>query len=151
MTSSIRGFVVDSSALINMTGGTSPQARPRDLTRILAERRLRVPAAVYREVRKGDDPLKRWVTTHPECAHDITDDRFGRILADVSFRHMNLLIDNPGSADPSVVAMGVYYRDSGWTVVADDHGVQVACFLESVPYLTSGAFCKLEKIGRKRK
>ncbi len=141
-------YLMDSSALIKLVSPRDAQARPRDLSKLLREGRLRIPDGVGREVARGDDRLKRWVAANPSCIQPATDVNVSELLR-ITRNYKELFGPSVLGADPLVVAMGLYYRGS-WTVVANDAGVQAACFREGLAYLTSEALLRIEELGRYR-
>lgn len=138
-------YIADSSSLITLISSKSSRGRPRDLGRLLRQGRLKVPDAVKRELDNQKDRLADWLRRNPDCVQRSTDENTVDV-ARIATQHRGLIGDKPGAADPVVVAMGIYYRAAGWTVLTDDGGVQAACYLEGVRFLTVGAFSALERI-----
>jgi rRNA maturation endonuclease Nob1 len=113
----------------------------RRLNRLADEGVLKVPTRVANELRKERDKVGLWVESHRECwiretAENMKEfDRVVRVYG-------SLLTETSSAADPTVVALGVYFRDSR-TVVSDDAGIQVACAHEGLICLPLPAFMKL--------
>ena len=107
---------------------------------------MKLPESVGRELRKKDDRLKNWVNRHwADCVLAATDQNIAG-LTRISREYVRYLGDDPGAADPLVVCMALYLRNSGWIVLADDAGIQAVCVLESLQFVTYSAFCKIEGI-----
>jgi len=139
-------YLADSSALLNLVGVRDSLARPRNLTKLVSQGRLRIPDAVAREIRKKDDRLRNWVERHGrDCVLEATDDNIAE-LQRIGRSYVQYLGDKAGSADPICVCMAIYYRGSGFVTLTDDAGIQVVCLFEKVPYVTSSGFCRLECI-----
>ena len=64
-------------------------------------------------------------------------------LTRVSQHYMKLLTTTRTAADPLVIAMGIYLRDS-YTIITDDAGIQAVCHSENLRFIPSKAFIKLE-------
>ncbi len=138
-----KGYLIDSSALIDLLGGKNPQAPLNFLTRLAKSGRFRVPAAVLREIDQQDDKLRGWarrnreLLTVPETEdilayHDRVIEEYGRFFT-----------TSDGAADPLVVCTAIYFRDSrpeDWDVVANDAGVRVALNQERIFALTDREF-----------
>jgi hypothetical protein len=139
-------YLADCSSLINMVNSKT-KVRTRYLTTLLKNGRLKLPDAVARELRRCDDVLKSWVERHQDkwfrCTNENTAD-----LHYVSTKYSTFLIrdDKKTAADPVIICMAKFYRSSGWTVLADDAGIQAACLMEDLPYCTSQAFRVIEHI-----
>ncbi len=130
-----KGYLIDSSALIDLLGGRNPNAPMNFLTRLAKSGRLRVPAAVLREIDRQDDKLRGWarrnreVLTVPETAeilahHDHVIERYGQFFT-----------TSDGAADPMVVCTAIHFRDhlpERWDVVTNDDGIRVALNRESI-------------------
>ena len=132
--------------MITLIAGRRAPARPRNLTKLVRDGRLKLPDSVGRELRKKDDPLKNWVTRHwADCVLTATDQNIGE-LARISRDYSHYLGDDRGAADPVVICMAIYLRSSDWIVLADDAGIQAVCVLEGIQFVTSSAFCRIEGI-----
>jgi rRNA maturation endonuclease Nob1 len=115
----------------------------RSLTPLAREGRLVIPNAVARELRRRQDSIREWVDRHTECRLPETNEnmvQLPRIMSGYAD-----FIGSSGGADPSVIAMGLYYRDT-YTVVTDDGGIQAVCYREALAFLTSAAFRRLENV-----
>jgi hypothetical protein len=139
-------YIADSSALITLISPKRALAKPRDLTKLAKGGRIKIADPVAREIRRRDDKLKGWIDRHlKECELKATNENtvdLGRISRD----HVYYLGDKPGAADPVVVCLAKYYEDKEWVVLSDDAGVQAACLIENIRYVTSAAFCRLESL-----
>lgn len=131
-------YLADTSALLELTKGRQAEVRPRAFTKLVQDGSLWIPAAVAREIRRRDDKLKEWLDRHPECIVQETDQNVAE-LTRIALQYEDELRYSANGADPSVVAMGIYYRDSR-VVVTNDAGIQVACYEEGIPFLTAAAF-----------
>ena len=137
-------YLADTSALLNLVGTSASPLRPKNLTPLLDQGRLRIPEAVAREVRQKDDRLKAWVDRHKQrCVLRATNENIVE-LARISRDYKQYLGDKAGAGDPIVVCMATYYKGSWFLALTDDGGIQAVCVLEKIPYVTSGAFCRLE-------
>ena len=130
-----KGYLIDSSALIQLLGGKNPRAPMGFLTNLAKSGRLRVPAAVLREIEAQDDKLRSWARRHedllavPETEeilsyHDYVIQQYGRFFT-----------TSASAADPMVVCTAMYFRDSRperWDVVVNDDGIGVALNRESI-------------------
>lgn len=113
-------YIADACSLIDLIAGRRSLTKPRQLTQLVKERRLRVPESVVREVLKKDDPLKRWVTNHRAgCELEATDGNTAEMTR-LARQYRDYLTGTRTGADAMVVAMGLYYRDSEWTIVTGD-------------------------------
>lgn len=137
-------YLADTSALLNLVGTSGSPLRPRDLTLLLSQGRLKIPEAVAREIRKKDDRLKAWVDRHkPRCVLRATNENIAE-LSRISRDYKQYLGDKVGAGDPIVICMATYYSGSWFLALTDDGGIQAVCVLEKIPYVTSSAFCRLE-------
>ena len=110
------------------------------------EGRLKVPDAVAREIRRKEDRLKVWVDRHKrDCVVRPPPEALA-ILTRIARKYRHYLGEKAGAADPIVVCMAIYYRDSPLTPLTDDTGIQAVCHLENVRFVTSGTFRSLERI-----
>jgi len=127
-----------------LVGVRESLARPKDLTKLVRQGRLKIPDAVAREIRKKDDRLRDWVGRHGrDCVLDARDENIAE-LQRIARSYIRYLGEKPGAADPLVVCMAIYYKASGFITLTDDAGIQVVCLFEKVPYVTSSGFCRLE-------
>ena len=141
-------FVLDSSSLIDLLGGAHPAIKPRDLRALQERSRIRVPAAVVRELRKGsvDDPLKAWANS--EAAQRCIVKELGEIpseIARLSRAYASDFTTLPKAADPAVVATAKHFIGAGHqvTVVAGDVGIQAVCYREDIRAIPTATFRKL--------
>lgn len=137
-------YIADTSALISLVGGRTPAARPRDLTRIVDDGRLRIPEPVAREIRRREDKLKAWLRRHQHKCVERARDESIKDLETICRTYNEYLGDKAGAADPIVVCFGKYFKR--WTVMTDDAGIQAVCLIESIQFVTSSAFCRLERL-----
>jgi hypothetical protein len=137
-------YIADAVSLIDLVAGRAPTVKVQLLTRLVKDGRLRIPDAVKREVRRKDDRLKRWIDRQRvPCIIDSNNQNTAE-LSRIARLHQDVLGDDPRSADPVVVCMGLYYKEAGWVVLSNDAGVQAACAREMVHCLTVAAFRRLE-------
>ncbi len=138
-----KGYLIDSSALIELFGGKNPQAPLNFLTKLAQSGRFRVPAAVLREIDRQDDKLRGWATRNREV---LTVPETAEILAHhdhVIERYGPLFTTSDGAADPLVVCTAIHFRDhllEDWDVVANDTAVRVALNQERIFTLTDREF-----------
>jgi hypothetical protein len=139
-------YLADTSALLSLVAGGRAPARVRNLTRLVGERRMRLPESVGRELRRKDDPVKDWVNRHwTECIIPATNQNTAELVR-ISRDYRRYLGDDPSAADPLVVCMGIYFRDSSWLVLTDDGGIQAVCLFENLRFVTSQSLRVIEGI-----
>lgn len=143
MTAPLWRYLFDTSALVNLVnaGNAGVRVHVRVLTGLVNTGVLHLPERVAKEIRRRDDRLKHWVERHPEAVIRETTENTVE-LERVARAHRDVLGPSRRSADAVLVAMALYYPD--WTVVADDTGIQAACFREGLQCLTSLAFRRVQ-------
>ena len=139
-----KGYLVDSTALIALLGGKNPQAPINFLTKLAKARRLRVPAAVLREVDRQDDKLRTWARRNWDHLVVIESKEVLAYHARVIRTYSRLFTTASGAADPLLVCTAMYLRDQvsdqQWDVVTDDDGVAVALNQERIFSLRTRSF-----------
>lgn len=138
MTAPLWRYLFDTSALVNLVNA---DVRVRVLTGLADTGVLRLPERVAKEIRRRDDRLKDWVERHPEAVIRATTENTAE-LERVARAHRDVLGPSRRSADAVLVAMALYYRDR--TVVADDTGIQAACFREGLQCLAFQTFRRVQ-------
>lgn len=139
-------YLADTSALLNLVTDRRSPVRAKYLTRLVREGRLKVPDAVAREIRQKEDRLKGWVDRHKRHCVVRPTPQAAANLPRIARQYRDYLGEKSGAADPIVVCMAIYYRDSPLTPLTDDTGIQAVCHLEGVRFVTSGTFRRLEGI-----
>ena len=141
-------FVLDSSSLIDLLGGVHPAIKSAALRELAKRFRLRVPAAVVRELRKGsvDDPVKAWANS--QAGKQATVSEFGEIpseIARLSSAYASGFTTRHNAADPAVVATAKHFIGAGHqvTVVAGDVGIQTVCYREGIRAIPTATFRQL--------
>jgi hypothetical protein len=139
-------YLADASALLNLVAGGRAPTRVRSLTKLVGERRMRLPESVGRELRRRDDAVKNWVNRHWfDCVISATNQNTTQLVR-ISRDYRRYLGDDPSAADPLVVCMGIYYKDSSWIVLTDDGGIQAVCLFEDLRFVTSSSLRAIEGI-----
>ncbi len=139
-------YLADTSALLNLVTDRRSPVRARYLTKLVREGRLKVPDAVAREIRRKEDRLKSWVDRHKRDCVVRPPPEAVAMLTRIARQYRDYLGEKAGAADPIVVCMAIYYRDSPLTPLTDDTGIQAVCHLGKVRFVTSGTFRSLERI-----
>lgn len=141
-------FLFDASSLIDLLGGQHPPAKTSDLRKLAKTARLRMPAAVARELSRGshDDPVKAWANS--EAGHRCTVPETGEIVNEIGRLvrvYSNDFTTKPGAADPAVVATALKISRDGHavTVVSADTGVQTVCYKEGLVCIGTSVFLQL--------
>jgi hypothetical protein len=143
----LQTYLADTSSLINLVNARNAAVRINVLTRLLDGNRLKVPEAVAKEIAERDDKLKSWVTRHlRKCLKTTQENISDLVYVSRAYERYLLREDKKSPADPIIVCMARYYRQSGWVVLADDAGIQAVCLIEKMPFCTSQAFRMLEAV-----
>ena len=130
-----KGYLIDSSALIELLGGRNPSAPMNFLTNLAKSGRFRVPAAVLREIDRQDDRLRRWARRNRDLLTVLETDEILSYHGQVIEQYSSFFTTSEGAADPLVVCTAMHFRDSRperWDVVANDDGIRVALNRESI-------------------
>lgn len=142
---------MDSSGLILVLSGEGPSLPGRKLTQLAKMQMIKVPEAVYLEVRKKDNKVKEWIEKNRSLVLVTASSSITRLVRHVQTKCSDFSVFSSSTADVMVACTALALNnqakhsnsDTRYVVVATDGELEAACFVLGIERISPRAFVQL--------